>query len=191
MIHSMPYKSNRFSFVLLFTLITATFWVIFTSIENGSISREVFSAPQKGFQAPDFTLSDLDDNQIKLSDLQGKIVIVNVWASWCKPCQYEMPAMQKIHNKYSQDELVLLAVNNTYQDNFNDVLNFIQNNGLTFPILLDLEGKVSNLYQVQALPSTYFINQKGIITDIVIGGPMSETLIESKILEMVINVPNP
>ena len=191
MIHSMPHKSNRFFFALLFMLITSTFWVIFTSIENGSISKEVFSAPQKGFQAPDFTLLDLDDNQIRLSDLQGKIVIVNVWASWCKPCQYEMPAMQKIHIKYSQDGLVLLAVNNTYQDNFNDVLSFVQNNVLTFPILLDREGKVSNLYQVQALPSTYFINQKGIITDIVIGGPMSETLIESKILEMVENVSNP
>lgn len=191
MILPMPYNSNRYLNILLFFLITSTFWVIFTSIENGSISREVFSAPQKGFQAPDFTLLDLDDNQIKLSDLKGKIVIVNVWASWCKPCQYEMPAMQKIHNKYSQDGFVLLAVNNTYQDNFNDVLIFVQNNGLTFPILLDREGKVSNLYQVQALPSTYFINQKGIITDIIIGGPMSETLIESKILEMVENVSNP
>ncbi|HSM25857.1 MAG TPA: TlpA disulfide reductase family protein [Anaerolineaceae bacterium] len=187
----MANKSKRNLLIILIALIVSTFWVIYTSTENKTSSNEVFSAPQKGFLAPDFELVDLNDNQHKLSDHRGKIVIVNVWASWCKPCQYEMPAMQNIYDKYSQDDLVLLAVNNTYQDNFNDMLTFVQSNSLTFPILLDREGVVSNLYQVQALPSTYFIDQKGIISDIVIGGPMSETLIESKILSMVENVSNP
>jgi peroxiredoxin len=102
-----------------------------------------------------------------------------------------MPAMQKIYDKYSQEGLILLAVNNTYQDNLSDVISFVDENNLTFPILLDTNGEVSNLYQVQALPSTFFINQDGIIEDIIIGGPMSEALIESKILEMEANVSNP
>lgn len=179
---------------ILFSMVVVIFstaWIFFTSLKNQEQTANMFSAPQKGFLAPDFSLSNLEDETIQLSNFKGNIVMVNVWASWCKPCQYEMPAMQKIHEKYSESGLVILAVNNTYQDTFSDVINFVTNNNLTFPILLDRTGEVSKLYQVQALPSTYFIDQKGIINDIIIGGPMSEALIESKILEMEENVSNP
>jgi peroxiredoxin len=179
---------------ILFSIVVVIFstaWVFYTSLKNQEQTANMFSAPQKGFLAPDFSLSNLEDEAIQLSNFKGNIVMVNVWASWCKPCQYEMPAMQKIHEKYSENGLVILAVNNTYQDNFSDVINFVTKNNLTFPILLDRTGEVSKLYQVQALPSTYFIDQKGIINDIIIGGPMSEALIESKILEMEENVSNP
>ncbi len=95
-----------------------------------------------------------------------------------------MPALQKIHEKYSDQGLILLAVNNTYQDNFSDVVDFVSANNLTFPILMDLEGNVSQQYQVQALPSTFFIDSNGKISEIIIGGPMSEALIEAKIMEL-------
>ena len=175
----------------IIVVILSTAWVFYTSKKNQDPSANIFSAPQKGFLAPDFSLSNLEDETIQLSNFKGNIVMVNVWASWCKPCQYEMPAMQKIHKKYSESGLVILAVNNTYQDNYSDVVNFVADNNLTFPILLDRTGEVSKLYQVQALPSTYFIDQNGIIDDIIIGGPMSDALIESKILELEDNVSNP
>ena len=165
-------------------ILVTSLWVLFTIATNRENSEEVYSAPQKGFIAPDFILNDLTGNQYQLSALEGNIIIVNVWASWCKPCQYEMPAMQKIYDKYKDDGLILLAVNNTSQDNYSDVLNFVDENNLTFPILLDLEGFVSKQYQVQALPSTFFIDKTGKISEIIIGGPMSETLIESKIKEL-------
>jgi peroxiredoxin len=95
-----------------------------------------------------------------------------------------MPAMQEIDEKYEDKGLILLAVNNTHQDNLSDVVDFVSENRLTFPVLLDTEGFVSNKYQVQALPSTFFIDKTGKISEIVIGGPMSETLIESKIKEL-------
>lgn len=181
-------KSTILSIVVV---IFSTAWVFYTSTKNQDQSSKIFSAPQKGFLAPDFTLSNLEDETVQLSNFKGNIVMVNVWASWCKPCQYEMPAMQRIHEKYSESGLVILAVNNTYQDNFSDVVDFIDKNNLTFPILLDRTGEVSKLYQVQALPSTYFIDQYGIISEVIIGGPMSEALIESKILELEKNVSNP
>lgn len=191
MIHVMKNQKKMTLILTILSIIFSIFWMGYTFLENKDRSQNSFSAPHKGFLAPDFTLSTLEDETAQLSDLKGHIVIVNIWASWCKPCQYEMPAMQKIYDKYSQEGLILLAVNNTYQDNLSDVISFVDENNLTFPILLDTNGEVSNLYQVQALPSTFFINQDGIIEDIIIGGPMSEALIESKILEMEANVSNP
>lgn len=174
-------KNILFSLALI---LLTTIWVTFTFITNKETTGEIYSAPQKGFFAPNFVLSDLTGKEYQLSNLQGNIIIVNVWASWCKPCQYEMPAMQEIYEKYKDSGLILLAVNNTHQDNVSDVLEFVQKNDLTFPILLDVEGFVSTQYQVQALPSTFFIDKNGKISQIVIGGPMSETLIESKIKEL-------
>lgn len=174
-------KKNLFSIGLI---LIATIWVIFTILTNQVNSGEIYSAPQKGFIAPDFVLNDITGNPYQLSTFKGNIIIVNVWASWCKPCQYEMPAMQKIYEKYKDSGLILLAVNNTHQDKYSNVLNFVSENNLTFPILLDEEGFVSNRYQVQALPSTYFIDKNGKISEIVIGGPMPEALIESKIKEL-------
>lgn len=191
MIQSMKAFIKKPIMISIVVIIFSTAWVFYTSTKNQDQSSNIFTAPQKGFLAPAFSLSNLEDETIQLSNFKGKIVMVNVWASWCKPCQYEMPAMQKIHEKYSERGLVILAVNNTYQDNYSDVVNFVADNNLTFPILLDRTGEVSKLYQVQALPSTYFIDQNGIINEIIIGGPMSEALIESKILELEDNVSNP
>ncbi len=191
MIQTMKAFIKKPIMISIVVIIFSTAWVFYTSTKNQDQSSNIFSAPQKGFLAPDFSLSNLEDETIQLSNFKGHIVMVNVWASWCKPCQYEMPAMQKIHEKYSESGLIILAVNNTYQDNYSDVVNFVAKNNLTYPILLDRTGEVSKLYQVQALPSTYFIDQNGMIDDIIIGGPMSEALIESKILELEDNVSNP
>jgi thiol-disulfide isomerase/thioredoxin len=184
MIYAMKSFFNKSNFFSLALILLTSIWAIFTAATNQENAGEIYSAPQKGFIAPDFVLNDLSGKEYQLSSLQGNIIIVNVWASWCKPCQYEMPAMQEIYEKYKDSGLILLAVNNTYQDNVSDVLEFVSENNLTFPILLDVEGFVSDQYQVQALPSTFFIDKAGKISEIVIGGPMSETLIESKIKEL-------
>jgi peroxiredoxin len=177
-----PFNRNRLLSIAV--ILISTLWVLFTTLSNNEVSGENYSAPQKGFSAPDFILQDLEGNQYQLSSFMGEKVIVNIWASWCKPCQYEMPALQKIHEKYSDQGLVLLAVNNTYQDNYSNVVDFVSANNLTFPILMDLDGNVSQLYKVQALPSTFFIDRNGKISEIIIGGPMSEALIEAKIMEL-------
>ncbi len=95
-----------------------------------------------------------------------------------------MPAIESVYQEYKNEGLEVLAVNTTYQDQEAEVTAFVQQYGLTFPILLDKTGAVSNRYQLRGLPSTYFVDRKGVIRSVVVGGPMSEALIRSKILDL-------
>lgn len=162
-------------------------WIAFTTYQTSSRRNDIFNVPQPGFLAPDFKLYDLNGNLYQLSDYKDKAVVINVWASWCKPCQAEMPALQNIYERYKTDNVIFLAVNNTRQDSLSEVTNFVNNYNLTFPILLDYEGSVSTAFQIQAFPTTFFINPGGIIQEIIIGGPMSETLLEIRIKEIIGN----
>lgn len=145
------------------------------------IGTAVSPAPQTGFAAPDFTLSTPTGETYTLSELRGNAVLVNLWATWCPPCRAEMPAIQKIYDEYKQDGLIVLAVNMTAQDNALNITPFVAQFGLDFPILLDETGEVGAAYQLRSLPSSYFIDRAGIISEIVIGGPMSEALLRTRI----------
>ncbi|NJN43647.1 MAG: TlpA family protein disulfide reductase [Anaerolineae bacterium] len=123
------------------------------------------SRSPRGFAAPDFTLSTPAGEVVTLSDLQGRPVIINLWASWCGPCRAEMPALQRVHEAYQDQGLVILAVNATYQDSQSAALAFVAEHGLTFPVLLDQDGQASELYELRALPSTYFVRPDGIIEE--------------------------
>ncbi|MFH2102486.1 MAG: TlpA disulfide reductase family protein [Chloroflexota bacterium] len=118
----------------------------------------MIEAPQTRFLAPNFSLPNLDGDLISLSAQRGQVVVINFWATWCPPCRAEMPALQRIYSEYQDRGLIVLAINLTSQDRLNAINPFIQNNNLTFPILLDQEGIVSHLYKVTALPTTFFIN---------------------------------
>jgi thiol-disulfide isomerase/thioredoxin len=141
-------------------------------------------SPREGFSAPNFTLDLLTGGQTTLSDLRGKVVMINLWASWCPPCREEMPAIENIYQEFKVEGLEVLAVNITYQDREAEVAKFVQQYGLSFPILLDKTGAVSNRYQLRGLPSTYFVDRKGVIRSVVVGGPMSEALIRTKIQDL-------
>ncbi len=95
-----------------------------------------------------------------------------------------MPAIQKVYEEFQDQGFVVLAVNSTHQDNLGDAITFAQIWKLTFPILLDKDGSVSNLYQVRALPTTFFVDPQGIIQEVVIGGPMSETLLQIRVEQL-------
>jgi peroxiredoxin len=109
--------------------------------------------------APDFTLKSKAGNNVKLSELKGSIVMVNFWASWCGPCRKELPAFEKLYKKYEPLGLVILAVNvDDDPAKANDLLSEVN---ITFPVLYDSDQAVSELYEVEAMPSTYFINRDG------------------------------
>ncbi|MEH7436791.1 redoxin domain-containing protein [Neobacillus drentensis] len=112
-----------------------------------------------GAKAPDFELKTLTGETVKLSDLKGKKVMLNFWATWCPPCKAEMPEMEQF-SKQVGDDVVILAVNIDPQL---DVQGFVNENKITFPVLLDAEDKVNEAYQVLSIPTTYFINSKGVI----------------------------
>lgn len=112
-----------------------------------------------GAKAPDFELKTLTGETVKLSNLKGKKVMLNFWATWCPPCKAEMPEMEQF-SKQAGDDVVILAVNIDPQL---DVQGFVNENKITFPVLLDAEGKVNEAYQVLSIPTTYFINSQGVI----------------------------
>lgn len=158
-------------------------WIYFSRVPAETTGVQPPS-PQVGFLAPDFTLELLNGGDITLSDLRGKVVLVNIWASWCPPCRKEMPAIEIVYEELKSQGFEVLALNTTYQDDEREAAAFIQNLGLTFPILLDRTGEVSGLYLLRALPTSYFIDREGVIRSVVVGGPMSETLIRTKILDL-------
>jgi peroxiredoxin len=133
--------------------------------ENVSQEAANMGGLKVGAKAPDFELKTLSGDAVKLSDLKGKKVMLNFWATWCPPCKAEMPAMEEFH-KEAGDEVVILAVN---IDPHLDVKAFVDENGITFPIPLDTEDKVNETYQVLSIPTTYFIDTKGNIGNKFIG----------------------
>lgn len=146
-------------------------------------------SPRAGFSAPDFTLDLLAGEQVTLTSLRGKVVMINLWASWCPPCRAEMPAIESVYRAYKDRGLEVLAVNTTYQDSEAEAAAFVRQFGLTFPVPLDRTGSVSARYQLRGLPSTYFVDRQGVIRAVVIGGPMTEATIQAKVEELLNETP--
>ncbi|MCM3758362.1 redoxin domain-containing protein [Sporosarcina aquimarina] len=117
--------------------------------------------------APDFELQSLSGEKIRLSDYRGKKVFLNFWASWCGPCKVEMPYMENYYKKHKDLENVeIIAVNMTKSElNTKKVQEFVDAHGLTFPVLLDSNGDIERIYKVIGLPTTYLIDEDGIIVD--------------------------
>ncbi|MFC4600266.1 TlpA disulfide reductase family protein [Cohnella hongkongensis] len=129
-------------------------------------TEELETGTQKGQLAPDFALTDLQGNPVKLSDFKGKRVLLNFWATWCPPCRVEMPHMQKFYEDYQEEDVVILGVNMTLTEkNPDGVQTFVNDEQLTFPIVLDEEGEVMQDYQVVAYPTTYLLDSKGVIRE--------------------------
>ena len=118
------------------------------------------SAPQ-AITAPDFTLQTPEGHQVKLSDYQGQVILLNTWATWCPPCRAEMPALEAYYREHKDDGFVVLAVNS--QESVSTVTAFITAEGFTFPVLLDPDGAVMSSYGVRSLPTSFFIDRDGTV----------------------------
>jgi len=121
----------------------------------------------KKISAPDFNLMDLEGKLVSLQDLRGRVVFLNFWATWCPPCRLEMPTMEKLHKEFSNEGMVILAIN--YREAPEEIKAFFKEHRLTFAALLDTEGKIFDLYKAWSLPTTYIINKNGKIVGKVIG----------------------
>jgi len=133
--------------------------------------------PQVGKTAPDFTLTSLNGEVISLSTLKGKPVLLNFWASWCVPCCYEIPFIQEIFEEYSAKGLIVLTIN-SWEDR-NTVQEFMTQNKLTFPALIDYpDKKVAQSYQIRNIPATFLIDKKGTIKAVKIGAFQNKAEIE-------------
>ncbi len=110
--------------------------------------------------APDFLLPDMRGQAVRLSQLKGKVILLNVWATWCGPCRKEMPTMEALAHKLSDEDFVLLAVSQDV-DGAVTVKPYLQEGGYTFPVLLDLQGEVGRKYGVTGYPETFVIDRQG------------------------------
>jgi len=131
-----------------------------------------------GKVAPDFTLPDLNEKDIRLSDFRGKVVFLNFWATWCKPCREEMPSMEILYKNFEKDGLVILAISIDRVTTKKDIPPFVKALNLTFPILIDSWGQTDKRYKLMGVPETYIIDQQGILREKVIG-PRDWTMLDN------------
>lgn len=178
----------RWTVFSLLVLLSGAGWIWASRVPDGAATVGGIPAPRQGFQAPDFVLETAAGQDVRLSELRGRPVLINLWASWCVPCRAEMPALEQAYQEYQGQGFILLAVNATDQDNRQAALAFAQENDLSFPILFDINGQVSELYQLRALPTSFFVNPDGIIQEVVVGGPMSEALLRVRIEQLLEDV---
>lgn len=133
---------------------------------NIEVDQSIPEGLKVGNRAPLFTLQMEDGQSINLADYRGQTVLLNFWASWCPPCKFEMPYMQDFYEDYQEENTVILSVNMTHlEKNSDDVTSFLDEVGVTFPVVYDLKGQVTDQYQIVAYPTTYVLNSQGVITD--------------------------
>jgi len=140
--------------------------------------------PARNKSAPDFQLKTLNGEEVSLSSLRGKTVLVNFWATWCGPCRSEMPLLQEIYEDsgWAERGLVIMAVN--LGEPKATVQSFMEGNNYSFTALLDMSGEVGSLYNAQYIPTTYFIDKDGIIKDIKVGAFQNRAEIEKMLLNL-------
>ncbi len=127
----------------------------------GSQVAPYLPAPVEGSPAPDFELIDLEGNTQRLSDLRGSVVLLNFWATWCSPCEVEMPVLDAAYQRYRDQGLVVLAVN--FDETEAEVRAFRDRMDLSFPVVLDPGGQVQQLYRVRGYPTSFLVDRDGVI----------------------------
>jgi thiol-disulfide isomerase/thioredoxin len=164
------------------------------SFPAGSLQDELqkggFDVPKSDFMSEDFTLETLAGKSVSLSSYKGKIVLLSFWATWCGPCQIEMPAMEKLYQQMKGKGLEVVAVD--VREDKSTVSSFIKKQGYTFPVLLDVKGDVSGseMYAAGGIPVNYLIDRKGkrLARVIGIGGPEWNSDVRIAIFDRLLNL---
>jgi peroxiredoxin len=167
----------HWSILIVLVAVVGAGWIFMNRVPAGSAtaSGALPPAPAVGHPAPDFTLTGLDGQTFTLSELRGKPVVLNFWATWCPPCRAEMPELQAASERL-QGEVAIIGVNQG--ENAQQVAAFVQPLGFTFPMPLDAKTDVSRAYLVRNLPTTFFIDRDGIVRYSQIGPLTEATLVQ-------------
>lgn len=148
----------------------AAFILIMSLAAGGYLYYQANKTPPvlEGDQAPGFTLPLLAGGEASLADYRGKVVLVNVWATWCGPCRTEMPDMERFYQSLKGQPFEILAVS-VDDRGAQDVAPFVQELGITFPILLDPDKIIESLYSTSRVPESFIIDKNGVVRRRVIG----------------------
>lgn len=123
------------------------------------MTTSTFAATELSGAAPDFTLASNMGKNMRLAEMRGSVVMINFWASWCGPCRQEMPILEELYQRYNKAGFTILGVN--VEPDSAEADKILKDIKISFPVLYDTESKVSELYGVQAMPSTIIIDRDG------------------------------
>lgn len=151
------YKRATMATVLLFFAL----WIGYVLLVPNANGKAPGTGIPIGAQAPDFELKTIDGKIVRLADFKGQPVMLNFFATWCPPCRTEMPTLQEIYREYESQGFVLLAIN--LNESNLAVNKFRESYGLTFPIVIDKEDRVSRVYDIVPLPTSYFVDRNGVV----------------------------
>jgi peroxiredoxin len=160
-----------------------------TSFGNllGGTTREASGRPTQarvGELAPEIDLPTLTGERIVLSQLVGKPVVVNFWATWCPPCRAEFPTLVRKYKQYQDQGLVIIGVNTQDTNSDEGIRTFMQNTLVNFPIVRDRDERVTRAYNVRGLPTSVFIDRQGIIREIIVGGLIEDDFLDKQIAKI-------
>ena len=124
--------------------------------------------PKEALKLYEAEIMDLEKNKVKLSDYKGKVIFLNLWATWCPPCRTEMPSMEKLYNNFKDKDFIILAV--SQGEKLDAVKNFLQKNSHAFPVFIDINNEVAKFYGTGSIPASYLIDKDGFIIARFVGG---------------------
>lgn len=179
---SKPSQPSFGKFIALFMIglgllsVGVVLFVLSRDAVNASASSQDFSTipSEVDFPAPELTLIDLDGNPVSLADYRGQVVLVNLWATWCPPCREEMPTLLAFYEKYKSKGFVLVAVDQG--ETAEQVIPFVKEFGLTFPVWLDEENIAGREFATISLPSSYVVDRNGQVKLMWLGGISKKNL---------------
>ncbi len=178
------HQNNRMLAAAVILIVGGLITLIWMSWQPEEEPTTVFAEQaraQQGGTAVNFELDTLDGGSVALANYEGDVIVMNFWATWCPPCRAEMPGLNRFYEAHRAEGLVVLGIN--AQESAETVRPFIEDNGFTFPILLDLQGRVAQQYTTRSFPTTFIIDREGTIQHVQTG-EISEKELEAIVLPL-------
>lgn len=157
-------KANNLIIFIVAVAVILGLVILFESIQSQR-AKEI----RVGGLAPNFTLRTIDGKTVSLADYKGKVVLVNIWATWCPPCQQEVPSMVRLYKEMKGKDFEILAVSIDDQDLPNTLISFARVYEMGFPILMDSRSEVAKLYRTTGVPESFLVDRNGIVQHKVVG----------------------
>jgi peroxiredoxin len=161
-------RVNLRTLILIVLMVVGIGIIVLLQLKDSPLNPSGKPLLGEGVPAPNFSLPDLEGKKVNLTDFKGKVVLLNIWATWCAPCVEEMPSMEKLYQELKGEDFELLAIS-VDEAGAEAVKPFMEKHKLGFPVLLDTKGEIKNLYQATGVPESFIIDKYGMIVGKIIG----------------------